>query len=147
MIYQNSASKLTAGLKPWHSGSQSSSQPSLFYWSMTALQRCVSFCCTMKRTRQMCTHIPSLLSLLPAHCPIPPSRSSQSPELSSLCHTAALHQLPALHVVLCTCQYQAPSSCPTPAPCPQIHSLCLHLCSYPANRYICIIFLDSTYMG
>ena len=38
---------------------------------------------------------------------------------------------------------------PSPSPsllCPHIHSLHLHLCSYPAYRFTCTIFLDSIYM-
>ena len=33
-----------------------------------------------------------------------------------------------------------------PALCPHVHYLCLHLYFYFANRFICIIFLDSIYM-
>ena len=33
-----------------------------------------------------------------------------------------------------------------PPPCPHVHSLCLHLYSCPANRFICTIFEVSTYM-
>ena len=35
----------------------------------------------------------------------------------------------------------------SPSPlCPDVHSLCLHLCSYPQSRFTCTIFLDSTYV-
>ena len=46
----------------------------------------------------MYTYIPSLGCLAPP--PSHPSRSSQGPELSSLCHTAASHQLAVLHMVM-----------------------------------------------
>ena len=46
------------------------------------------------------------------------------------------------------CQYYSPNSSTSffiPL-YPQVHSLCLHLYSYPANRLSCTIFLDSIYM-
>ena len=52
-----------------------------FYWTITALHSCVSFCCTMKRISYMETYI---LPLGPPSHP-PPSRSSQSTELSFRC--------------------------------------------------------------
>ena len=60
----------------------------------------------------------------PTHTPsFNPSGSPQSAELSSLC---------------CTVDILPPS--------PHIHTLCLDLYSCPENRFICTIFLDSTYM-
>ena len=63
-----------------------------------------------------------------------PSRASQSPELNSLFCTAPS-------------RWPLPNSFyPSPRPCPHVHSLHLRLYSCPANRFICTIFLDSTYM-
>ena len=60
----------------------------LFYWSIVASQYCVGFCCTTWISETY-TYVPPLS--LPATPPSHPSRSSQSPELSSLCDTAASH--------------------------------------------------------
>ena len=81
-------------------------------------------------------HIPSPLSLpltLPSHL----SRPSQSTELISLCLAAASHQ----HLVVNMCLSLCPSfrALPRCAPCPQVHSLYLHLYSCPATRFISTI--------
>ena len=91
------------------------------------------------------TYTPSL-SQLP---PIPsshPSRSWQSPELSSLGYTTA--SPPAIsHVAVYNVSGTPNSSNPLPPSCPQNHSLCLHLYSYPTNRFVTrSIFLDFIYM-
>ena len=76
-----------------------------------------------------------------------PSRSSQNTRLDSLCHIATAHQLSILHTALCICwgcsRHLAHSLLPTL--CPQVHSLHLCLHSFPANRFINTIFLDSIY--
>ena len=58
-----------------------------FFWRIISSWYCVGFCCTMKWISHMYTYIPSLLIHSSSH----PSRSSQSPELTALHYTAALH--------------------------------------------------------
>ena len=65
---------------------------------VSAVQQCESTICIN------ISH-PSWASLPPPSPPHShPSRSSQSTKLSSLCHTAASHQLSVLHAVLCVCE-------------------------------------------
>ena len=67
-------------------------------------------------------------------------------------YTAGSYQLSILYTLVYICQSQSPNSShhhstPTfPSRCPYVGSL--HLCLYfcLANRFICTIFLDSTYM-
>ena len=77
-----------------------------------------------------------------------PFRSPESTEQSSLCYTVCSHQLSVLYIVLYICQSQSPNpSHPLFPPWyPYICSLrlCLSFCF--ANKFIYIIFLDSTYI-
>ena len=77
-----------------------------------------------------------------------PSRASQSTELSSLHYTATSHQLSILHMVTYTFQcYSLNSSHPLlPLLCPQVCSLSMCLYSWPSNRFITTILLDSIYI-
>ena len=52
------------------------------------------------------------------------------------------------HTAVCKRQSSSPSLShpPLTLSCPHVSSLHLHLCSFPGNRFTCIIFLDSTYM-
>lgn len=110
----------------------------LFNWSVIELQCCVTFWCTTMWISYVCTYILSLLSLpLPTRSPHA-SGSSQSSELSSLCHTAASHLLFFHMVVLYRCPWFSPDlSHPLlPSPCPQVLSQCLCLQPCPADRRI-----------
>ena len=125
------------------------------YWSIIASQYRVSFWCTTKWNSPVHTHVP----ISPPSCvSLPsslshPSRSSQSTELISLCCAAASHQPTIFHSVVYICQCCSHFAPGSPShPCPQVHSLCLHLYSWPATRFISTIwvfktfFLDSIYM-
>ena len=121
-----------------------------FYdWGKIALQGCVGFCCIMQISHNY-TYITSLLSLPPF--PLPhPYRSLQNTRLGSLCYIATSHQLSILHMVVCVCVGVSMLLSPLiysvlPPLCSQVHSQYLTLCSFPANRFITTIFLDSIYM-
>ena len=87
----------------------------------------------------MCAHIspPCQASFLLPHSP----RSSRGTRPSSLGSTA-LPASPLFHTWWCA--YASPNLPVHPTrpflPCPQVHSLHLHLYFCPANRYICTIF-------
>ena len=88
----------------------------------------------------------SLLSLSPTPR-IPPSRS-QSPKLSSLYCTVDSQYLSyfthgSVYILMLFSQFIPPSPS---LPHPQVHSLHLHLYSCPANRFISIVFLESTHV-
>ena len=111
-----------------------------FNWNVIALQRYVGFRCSTSWIVQKYTYIPTLLSLLPTH----PSRSPPSRELS-LCSIAASHWLSWFtHSSVCvyvgaTLSVGLPIT--SPLLCPQVHSLCLCLCSCPENRFISTFFV------
>ena len=79
---------------------------------------------------------------LPSLPPTHPSRSSQNTELASQCCKVASHWLSALDIIV-NCISATLSICPTLpfSPCVHkpIHSLCLHLYSYLASRFIKMI--------
>ena len=121
---------------------------SYFYWRITVLGRCISFCRTTMWASSVCIDIPSLLSLPP---PSPhPSRVSRSTELEHRAEVScATWQVPTsslLRVVyMCANPIPTPLTLPFLPPC--VHSsilcFCVSLHSCPANRLICTVFLDS----
>ena len=70
------------------------------YWSTVALQRCVSFCCTVKYISYVYNRFPPSWTSLPPHPLSHHTRSSQSTKLSSLCHTTVSHQASILDMVV-----------------------------------------------
>ena len=89
------------------------------------------------------SHIPSLLHLPPSHLPYPTPLGGHKAraDLPVLCGCFPLASyftfgsvymsMPLSHFV---------SAYPSPSPCPQVHSLCLHLYSCPAPRFFRTIF-------
>ena len=96
-------------------------------------------------------HISSLLRLPPT-LPIPPLKvvTKHRADLPVLCGCFPL----AIYFTFGSVYMSMPRShfipaYPSPTPCPQVHSLCLHLYSCPAPRFfstIFFLFLDSIYM-
>ena len=70
-----------------------------FNWRIIALQYCIGFCHTSTWISHRYTYVPLPLTSLPL-TPSHSSRSSQSPGLSSLSHTAHSHRLSILHMAV-----------------------------------------------
>ena len=90
---------------------------------------------------------PLSLTSLPSPTPPHPSRLSQAPDLSSLCHTVNSIWLSNWHMAMYMIQCYSPNLSQPLLPwlCPQVcSSLPLHY--YTKNRFISTIFLDSIYM-
>ena len=132
----------------------------LFYFILTSLleYNCFTMVCSFllyNKVNQlyiyMYLHISYLLRLLPIF-PIPPLQvfAKHRADMPVLCGCFPLDMyftfvsvymsMPLSHFV--------PAS-PSPSPCPQVHSLRLHLYSFPAPRFfrtIFFLFLDSIYV-
>ena len=84
----------------------------------------------------------------PSYTPPQPTRLSQSMGWAPCAHAAAALWLSILRTVVYMFQCCSLSSSHPllPSLCPQVCSLCLHLYSCPANKFISTTFLDSIYM-
>ena len=95
-------------------------------------------------------HIPFLLHL-PLALPIPPLQvvTKHGADLPGLCRCfplAVYFTFGSVYMSMLLSHFVP--ACPSPSPCPQVHSLHLCLYSCPAPRFIrtIFIFLDSIYM-
>ena len=105
----------------------------IFNWSTTALPCCVGFCHTTTWISHKYTRVHSLLNLLLTLTQPQPSRSSETTELSSLCHTANFHWLSILHMVIYIFQCYSLLICPTYFFPWCVHMYILYICvSIPA---------------
>ena len=91
------------------------------------------------------TYVPSLASL---SSPIPSLQVFTEHQVGSLSYTAASPQPSILHLIvyIWRCYFLHLFHSPPPLLCPQVHSLHLHLHSFPGNRFINSIFLDFIHM-
>ena len=120
-----------------------------FYQSIIPLQCFVSFCYTTNEVNQLYVYLyPLSLGPLSHHPPIPPiqvttEHRAELPVLYSMFLLAIYFMHGSVYMSILISQFIPPSPS---LPCPHVHSLHLCLYSCPANRFICTIFLDSTYM-
>ena len=98
------------------------------------------------QVHQPYVHIYPLSFGTPSLSPTLPFQVTIEHELSSLCYTAASHQLCFTHGSASTSTHISQFFLTPSSPFPHDCSPHLHLCSCPTKRFICTIFLDSTYM-
>ena len=102
------------------------------YWSIIALQWCVSFFCITKWISYTYTYIPisppSCISLPPSLSH--PSRWSQNTELISLCYAAASHRLAILYLAVYVCPCHFLTSSQLTLPPPHVLKSILYICVF-----------------
>ena len=90
--------------------------------------------------------------LIPSLWHLPPTSLSHHSRLSQSTEPVLCGCFPlAIHFAFSSVYMSMPLShfvpaYPSPSPCHQVHSLCLHLYSCPATRFFSTIFLDSIYL-
>ena len=107
------------------------------YWSIIALQWCVSFCFIAK----WISYTYTLASLSPSPYPTPLGVTKHWADLPVLCDCfplASYFTFGSMYKSMPLSHFVPAYTCPSP--CPQIHSLRLHLYSCPAPRFIRTIF-------
>ena len=116
----------------------------IFYWSMVALQCCVSLHCTTKWISHTHTGIPFLLDFPPIQ--VTTVHQVEFPEPYSMFPSVVsfIHSINNVYMSMPVSQFLPPH--PFPAWYPYICSLCMCLYFCSAYEIIYIIFLDSTYM-
>ena len=118
-----------------------------FFWERTLFffPFYVGFSHTTTHISHNYTYVPSLASL---SSPIPSLQVITEHQVGSLSYKAASHQPPILHLIVYIwwCYFLHLFHSPPPLLCPQVHSLHLHLHSFPENRFINSIFLDFIHM-
>ena len=102
------------------------------YWSIIALQWCVSLCFITKWISYTYTYIPISP---PSSVSLPPSLShhsrwSQSTKLISLCYVAASHGLSILHLVVYICQCYSLTSSQLTLPACRVLKSILYICIF-----------------
>ena len=116
----------TLSWRPLHEATHpTSEQPTFFYWSIIALQCCVSFCHPMKWISHNCTHIPlfsgTSLPLTPH-----PRELKWNPCAIEEASTNSLFIHARVYTSIPISQFVPPSRSPPP-PCLHFSSLCQRL--------------------
>ena len=100
----------------------------IFYWSIVALECCVSFCYTMKSNGYIYTYIPSPLALAPTPPASCLSMSSQSSQLSSVLYSRFIFTVCFTHgSVFVNPNLPIDPTLPFPPP-PGVHMSTLYAC-------------------
>ena len=120
----------------------------LLYIKVNQLYVCVCVCVCVCMCIYIYTHLPSLLDLPPIH-PHPTHLSQHRAWTFPVIYSGSHQVLTVLLMVVYICQSRSPSLShllPLPSPISTHPFSVSTFLSYPANRYICTIFLHSPYM-